>query len=253
MRLQVSKNTKNETKSQIGQYLTPSSIANFMSSLFKPTESDICLLDPGAGIGSLSFAASQNIGAISGSIDTWEIDCNMVKHLKSNLEELSLTTTIHNSDFIQDAVNLVSRGSFTKYTHVIMNPPYKKINGNSIHRKLLRNVGIETVNLYSAFVALSIMLTKPFGQIVAIIPRSFCNGPYYKSFREMILSNCSIEYIHLFDSRNKAFQDDDVLQENIIIKLVKGKSQEQVIISRSYDHNFSNLNQQQIDFTKIIM
>ena len=52
------------------------------------------------------------------------------------------------------------------------------------------------------------------GQIVAIIPRSFCNGPYYRSFRDFILERAAIKQIHLFGSRNKAFMDDNVLQEN---------------------------------------
>ena len=41
------------------------------------------------------------------------------------------------------------------FTHVIANPPYKKINSQSAHRLLLRSVGIEVTNFYAAFVALS--------------------------------------------------------------------------------------------------
>ena len=40
-------------------------------------------------------------------------------------------------------------------------PPYKKINSASEHRHILRRVRIETVNLYSAFVALSLVLMQP--------------------------------------------------------------------------------------------
>jgi hypothetical protein len=83
-------------------------------------------------------------------------------------------------------------------------------------------VGIETVNLYSAFVALAVAQAAPGGQIVAIIPRSFCNGPYYRPFRDFILEPAAIRHMHLFDSRSKAFKDDEVLQENIIIRLERG-------------------------------
>jgi hypothetical protein len=100
------------------------------------------------------------------------------------------------------------------FTHAILNPPYKKIGSNSRYRLLLRQVGIETVNLYSAFVALAVAQAAPGAQIVAIIPRSFCNGPYYRPFRSFILERATIRHMHLFESRSKAFKDDAVLQEN---------------------------------------
>lgn len=103
------------------------------------------------------------------------------------------------------------------FSHAILNPPYKKIRSESEHRLILRRLGIETVNLYAAFVALSLLLLRRGGQLVAIIPRSFCNGPYYRPFREFLLARAAIRHIHLFASRNKTFKDDDVLQENIIV------------------------------------
>jgi len=35
----------------------------------------------------------------------------------------------------------------------------------------------ETSNLYTAFLAIAIKLLEPGGELVAITPRSFCNGP----------------------------------------------------------------------------
>ena len=92
------------------------------------------------------------------------------------------------------------------YTHAILNPPYKKIKSNSFHRYLLSKQGIETVNLYSAFVTLVLKLLTIGGQLVAIIPRSFCNGPYYRQFRKFLLNKAAIKQIHLFNARNKAFK-----------------------------------------------
>jgi hypothetical protein len=117
----------------------------------------------------------------------------------------------------------------------------------------LRRVGIETVNLYSAFVALAIALMAPGGRIVAIIPRSFCNGPYYRSFREFILEQCAIRHIHLFGSRNKAFRDDEVLQENIIIAFDRGGRQGMVTISTSTDDTFSDLETHDHSFDRIVL
>ncbi|MEO1145999.1 MAG: Eco57I restriction-modification methylase domain-containing protein, partial [Cyanobacteria bacterium J06638_22] len=137
-------------------------------------------------------------------------------------------------------------------THAILNPPYKKLNSNSSHRRALRSVGIETVNLYSAFVSLAVAQAAPDGQIVAIIPRSFCNGPYYRPFRNFILERAAIRHMHLFSSRNKAFKDDDVLQENIIIHLECDGHQGPVTVSTSADDSFSDLTSHEYPFNRIV-
>ena len=139
-----------------------------------------------------------------------------------------------------------------KYTHVILNPPYKKINSNSSHRLALRTLGIEAVNLYSAFVALAITQAESGGQIVAIIPRSFCNGPYYRLFRDFIFAHTAIHHMHLFKSRSKAFKDDEVLQENIIIRLERGGQQGPVTITTSTDDSFSDLATYEHPFDRIV-
>jgi len=116
----------------------------------------------------------------------------------------------------------------------------------------LRSVGIETVNLYSAFLALTVALTLPGGQIVAIIPRSFCNGPYYRPFRDFMLERAAIQHMHLFESRSKAFKDDAVLQENIIIHLERGGKQGLVTVSTSTDDTFSDLASHEYPFERIV-
>jgi hypothetical protein len=138
------------------------------------------------------------------------------------------------------------------FTHAILNPPYKKINSDSAHRALLRAAGLETVNLYTAFVGLALQLMTEGGEIVAIIPRSFCNGPYYKPFREWVLKLGSIDHIHLFHSRTSAFTDDDVLQENVIIKLVRGKMQGPVTVTTASDTSLSDLQSHSYPFSEIV-
>jgi adenine-specific DNA-methyltransferase len=107
------------------------------------------------------------------------------------------------------------------YQAVILNPPYKKINASSRTRKLLRRLGIETSNWYSAFLWLSFRLLEPGGELISITPRSFCNGPYFKPFRLAFLREMAISHLHLFDSRTAAFGDSDVLQESVIMRAVK--------------------------------
>lgn len=90
------------------------------------------------------------------------------------------------------------------------------------------------------------------GEIVAIIPRSFCNGLYYKPFREWLLRKSSLVHIHLFHSRTSAFNDDEVLRENVIIKVVRGTKQGKVTITTSSDRGFSDLQSHDYPSSEIV-
>ena len=234
-----------QRRSDLGQYMTPSPIAAFMASLFSYSGS-ARLLDAGAGVGSLAAAFLDKALQEETIVDaeTWEIDNILGGYLKNTLNDYvqlgqgKIKARVHATDFIEDAILSIQFDHTNRYTHAILNPPYKKIPANSKHRKLLRVAGIETVNMYTAFVALTVLLMQDGGEVVAIIPRSFCNGSYYRPFRNLILRTCSIRQLHLFESRTRAFQEDDVLQENIIIHLVKGEPQGSVIISTSHDAKF---------------
>lgn len=240
-----------ERKARFGQFMTPASLAAFMASLFDERDlADVRLLDAGAGLGSLSTAfvfefRKWNAKKSRLNVDAFEID----DFLRTELEKLLLSLantenfsfTVLKEDFLEEASHRILFGEPEIYDFAILNPPYKKINSDSRHRSILRSVRIETVNLYSAFVALAIRLLKRNGQLVAIIPRSFCNGPYYKSFREQIFRETAIRRIHLFESRSKAFKDDNVLQENVIIHLQKGVPQADVTVSTSTDASFADL------------
>lgn len=232
-----------------------------MASLFRPNSLEKCrLLDPGAGIGSLSMAFLDRChqGDLSFSaieLTACELDGYLHNELGRSLSSVTdypLTYQILGGDFIEEAVNRIQFGA-TEFTHAILNPPYKKISSDSRYRRLLRTVGVETVNLYSAFVALTVALIAPGGQIVAIIPRSFCNGPYYLPFRKFILERAAIRHLHLFDSRSKAFKDDAVLQENIIIVLDRGSPQGVVTVSTSTDDTFDDLSSHELSYDRIVL
>lgn len=249
--------TAQKHKSELGQFMTPSSVARFMASLFPHSTIETCrLLDAGAGVGALSCAfldrwVTGGFGFESVEATAYEIDEKLRGHLAQHLDGYSrVTPRIIAGDYIELAAaeGLHDRG----YTHAILNPPYKKINSRSAHRLALRRVGIETVNLYSAFVALAVGEVAPGGQIVAIIPRSFCNGPYYRPFRDFIFERAAIRHMHLFESRNKAFRDDEVLQENIIIRLERGGQQGSVTVTTSTDDSFSDLTTYEHPFDRIV-
>jgi adenine-specific DNA-methyltransferase len=237
--------------------MTTSCVAKFMASMFPPsTIRTGRLLDAGAGLGALSSAflcrwAEGGFGFSEVEATAYEIDTDMSERLSLCLAgHRGVKPFVIAGDYIELATanGLKCAG----YTHAILNPPYKKINSHSAHRLALRQVGIETVNLYSAFVALAVAQAAPGGQIVAIIPRSFCNGPYYRPFRDFILERTAIRHMHLFASRSKAFKDDDVLQENIIIRLECGGDQGPVTVSTSTDDTFSDLAAFDHPFARIV-
>lgn len=259
-------------KSEYGQYMTPATVASFMASLFPhPTTKVVRLLDPGAGSGSLSSAFISKVTSCPAGpdivIDAYEIDSRMCEFLEKTLMQRTggaenyrgnISWRIHNSDFVTEAANQIASinglwgSNITKYTHCIMNPPYKKISSKSLHRRSLRLVEIETVNYYAAFVALSLMMMEPGGWIVAIIPRSFCNGTYYRPFRKFLLKHSAIHCIHLFNRRDKVFKDDNVLQENIILVLERDGKQGDVKITTSADDDISKVTTNNYCFDQII-
>lgn len=241
-----------ERQEELGQFLTSSPVAYFMASMFGPLPRTVRLLDAGAGAGSLTAAfvsrcceKRDGVHAIEATL--YEFDNEILDDLTATMIEcehrctnagISFTFTIHSADFIQDISSRLAGDLFgtqpPAFDAAIANPPYRKISTDSLERRALRSVGVETSNLYTGFVALIQRLLVPGGQIVAITPRSFCNGPYFRPFREDFLSQLELRRVHIFDSRKAAFRDDSVLQENIIYHGVKGRHQpREMIVSSS--------------------
>lgn len=271
-RLEISHTLDARKRGELGQYLTPLPVAQFMASLFETSPDEVILFDPGAGAGTLTAAFLQEMARRNSAprnirAHCYEIDPSMVGYLRSTLTAsaaygesvgVHFTGNIVSTDFIQwGAEKLKTRGSFfeestPQFTHCIMNPPYKKIRSDSAHRAWLREIGIETSNLYSGFLAIAIQLLAPGGELVAITPRSFCNGPYFRQFRMFLLENMAIRHLHVFETRNKAFEDDDVLQENIIIHAVKGAGQGKVTITASSGIDFDDRVQREASFDQVV-
>ena len=222
-----------DTRAEFGQFLTPAPIAQFMAGLFETRAAKIRILDPGAGVGTLTAAVvetllKRNAPPVSIHATCYEIDSRLFSQLERTMEScrsrcvragVQFSSDIRRSDFIAAAGNsgtgLFEVGRET-YDCVVMNPPYRKINGQSDTRLRLRAAGIETTNLYAGFMLLAARMLAPGGEFVSISPRSFCNGTYFRLFRRQFLQLLDIRHLHVFDSRTDAFKDDGVLQENII-------------------------------------
>jgi len=260
-----------EKQHELGQFLTPNPVAEFMASLFDVNRAEVHLLDAGAGAGALSAAFVRRLCHESRkpkriSITAYEIDAAQIQPLRAKLdacflecerEGISFSATVLNEDFIAAAVPLVRSDLFTsqslRFNAAIVNPPYRKIRGDSSTRLLLRSAGIETSNLYAGFVALITRLLVKGGELVAITPRSFCNGPYFKPFRSDFLETMSLRRLHVFESRSAAFSGDDVLQENIIFHAVKNVPKpKRVVVSTSSGECGSMVRERSVDYHQIV-
>ena len=239
-------------QSELGQFLTEAPIAEFMASLFNPLPRVVRLLDAGAGAGALTAAfvsrletEAHHVEALEATL--YEVDAEIIGALYERMKtceracaarRIRFSLRVHECDFIREMSALVGddlfRGSPPLFNLAIVNPPYRKITATSAERHALRSVGIETSNLYTGFIALIQRVLVPGGQLVAITPRSFCNGPYFQAFREEFLNELSLRRLHVFESRQAVFSSDNVLQENIIFHAVKDRhSPREVIISSS--------------------
>lgn len=241
-----------ERQEELGQFLTATPVAAFMASMFEPLPKTVRLLDAGAGAGSLTAAfvsrcCEKRDGVRGIEATLYELDGEILDALSATMQEcehrcadagIRFTFKIHSTDFIQEMSARLAGDLFSThppaFDAAIANPPYRKISTDSAERRALSSIGVETSNLYTGFIALIQRLLAPGGQLVAITPRSFCNGPYFRSFREDFLSNLELRRLHVFESRQAAFRDDSVLQENIIFHVVKGRNQpRELLISTS--------------------
>lgn len=258
-------------RSEIGQFFTPPSIARFMASLFSQRCEHTRILDAGAGAGTLFEALVDALNARAHppqSIDVtaYENDRAILPQLDETMSRCRMACeklgvrfsgSAVAEDFISAGLSEADDSLFRKasgaYTHAILNPPYKKINGETRARKLLNAMGMEVSNLYAAFVWLAAHMLKPGGEMVAITPRSFCNGPYFRRFRVAFLDLMDLRRIHVFESRKKPFCDDDVLQENVIIHAIRGERRSRrVVISASEDATFCPIASHSVPYERVV-
>lgn len=239
-----------DTRGKKGQFMTPASSASILAHMFRDLNGELNVLDAGAGVGSLTTAlvdrALTDFQPTAINANAWELEDILVENLNhsfalcqeaSDESRVAWNSQVNQVDFIQHAVELLNareNGEETaSFNKAILNPPYLKISTKSNERKLLRRVGVEAGNLYSCFVVLVLMLLEDGGELVAITPRSFCNGPYFNDFRRVLLDGNNLCKLHIFESRTRAFKGDKVLQENVIFHVVKGEAQNQVEITSS--------------------
>ena len=233
-----------------GQFFTCPETAKFMAGLFTiPQKESISILDPGAGTGLLTIALLERIEHESHikniTITCYENDSNILTLLKDNLclisslSEKNITYNIIARNYIlHQSVDYNTGVDKEKADLIIGNPPYLKIGKEAPEAKAMLDVCRGAPNLYFLFATMSLFNLKYMGEMVYIVPRSWTSGTYFAAFRNKFLKQGALTYIHLFTARNKVFYHENILQETIIIKVVKSeKKPKNITISTSNNHS----------------
>ena len=249
--------TDSKRRADLGQFFTPIGVARFMASMLQVREPPAALriLDPGGGSGVLTAAVVAELcgrpecsrpAALQATV--WELDARLAGDLDRTFEHcravcakagVAFRGEHRRGNFVLDAAvraddqDLLEPERHPRFHVAIMNPPYRKLRSDSAERSRLSTAGIETSNLYSAFVWLALKLLAGGGELVAITPRSFMNGSYFRPFRQALSRELAFRRIHVYDARDAAFADDGVLQENAIFHGVRGASPEAIRITTS--------------------
>ena len=258
-------------RKKYGQFFTSKETARFMADLYTIPDnlSKACVLDAGAGSGILSCAFLERLEQID-SIQRIELTCyendgNILELLEKNLQTYQknskkdvqiniITENYITSQYLDFNHMIGSNPNPKKYDFVIGNPPYMKIPKDAPEATAMPAVCYGAPNLYFIFAAMGLFNLDADGEMVYIIPRSWTSGAYFKRFREYFLTMGKLEHIHLFVSRNKVFDKEDVLQETIIIKVKKtNKTPGEIKITSSQSNqDFANLTSLTVPYRLVV-
>lgn len=251
--IEYGKKVGKNTRKKLGQFFTPPAVASYMAGLMKYRQSSVRILDTGAGTGILTGALCESIldnDIITNvHIDLYENDEKVLPILRENMKliqtkmeqnEKKVTYSIIEHNFILSNDDFWN-GREEKleddlYDVIISNPPYKKIAKAEPESVVMDSVVHGQPNIYFLFMAMSVKLLKPNGEMIFITPRSFTSGLYFRKFREYFLNTVRLTNVHLFNSRLDVFDGEKVLQEAIILRAIKTKQvTDSILISTSQD------------------
>lgn len=254
-----------------GQFFTSVETARFMADMFDLSEckKHISVLDPGAGTGILSIAFLERIMSMEPNISVlltcYETDPEVLPVLKSNLQYAKgeypdqIEYRVLEEDYILSQSddfdeNLLANEEPLKYDYVIANPPYLRVMRDHPAAMSMPKVVHGAPNLYFLFAAMSLFNLKNEAEMVYIIPRSWTSGAYFKAFREYLLTEGKIEQIHLFVSRDKVFNAEEVLQETMIIKVRRSncKPEDVLITSSNSCNDFADITRLMVPYDAVV-
>lgn len=222
------------SRKENGQFLTPLLLARFMAEQLGPIRDGDHILDPAMGSGTLLCAVIERLIEESEPVEVWmdgfELDDELFAAARSILSDatahaaeqgIQIHLNLFHTDFVLNGLRLLRPAlldtpvGHRHYQHIIANPPYFKINTTDARRQAAEGILSGHTNIYTLFMGLAARMLQE-GRACFIVPRSFCSGTYFTRFRREFLEQALPERIHLFEARDDAFSQYDVLQENLV-------------------------------------
>ena len=256
-----------DSRKAFGQFFTGAVVSDYMASLInKPKSKNVRILDAGAGTGILTASTALEcleLGCKTVHAVLYELDWEIIANLEQTLKIVQNTFAQQRGTFsfeIRCEDFVLARPdkdeSVQDFDISVINPPYFKYSvKDSPYAKATADLYHGDPNIYASFMAVVMACMKDSGEMVTITPRSFTNGLYFKGFRSYLLTQSSLDLIHIFKRRDKVFKNDDsaVLQENIICLFIKGKDHEAVTVrSSDCDVSINNADEEQYPVELII-
>jgi adenine-specific DNA-methyltransferase len=249
------------SRKQLGQFLTPPTVARYMARQLRPQREGCRVLDPAIGSGVLACALVEQVIEAGYPtelfIDGYEVDTSLGVVARQALSlavekaaghGIAINACVHQVDFVLAHTPVAQPSLFpgndfsgqqadATYDLIIANPPYFKLNRDDPRVEAVVGQIKGHTNIYTLFMALGARLLAKEGWASFIVPRSFCSGAYFAAFRREFIKQTDPTAVHLFASRQDNFEGDDVLQENVIITFKKRdekeKRPEQITITAS--------------------
>lgn len=241
-----------------GQFFTAEQTADFMAGMFgfdgMPETIRIC--DTGAGTGILTAAVIDRLlnTGYDGQIHIvcYENDVNVLPLLRENLDLMAdghrISYEIRTDNYI-----LTPPAEDERFDYVIGNPPYKKIKKDEPEALALPDVCHGAPNLYFLFWTRAVNSLRDGQELVYIIPRSWTSGAYFSRFREFLFSECVITSMHIFESRDRVFDGENVLQETMIVKIRKTVEKPEMIhMTASSSSSFDDLRHYNVAYSSVV-
>lgn len=237
--MRVNKSIEAKHKAEFSQYFTESGIAKQMSEMLRIKDGAV-IGDHGAGTGMLCSTvlalalSKQRSQCRPFQLHAYEIDGALHRYFGESIDEVSryaqsllnASPKVKLSGDFRDVADQLIAGKMTGFLDAaILNPPYQKLNQKSDFAIMLRENLVNCPNLYAAFIALSIEMMKDGAELVTIVPRSFTNGLYFKDFRLWLRKQGSIDWIVRYNNRSNQFRGNNVIQENVTFRFIKGAKQ----------------------------
>ncbi len=251
----------------LGQFMTPPSVAQFMAQRCLPPDDlrVVRVLDPAAGVGILAAAVIEELLSRPRlpeliTVALYEMDKRLIPFLRQMVSRMRrmaqrhgviLTASIRCCDFLLSPV-AVARHPIADI--IIANPPYVKINAADPRALAHPYAVYGQPNIYGLFMAVCAGLLTPSGRWCFITPRSWTNGLYFAAMRRHLFCWLHIDAMHVFESRQDHFTDDEILQEAMITWATAQSLQnaEVVVSSSEGSHDLAQAQLLRLPFDKVI-